>query len=202
LGHAVSHCQCSKICPNLPKIAQKLPKFAQKQNFEIPPKIEILVFLKNKNCMCRRGTKACFHHSDFQCKKFSYAIFIVKKNGLCMWISAYPLAKNDFFLNVPHLLWVWDFEDMYLTHLETRIWRGTFHIYFKKCFFLPSKLCCPLRVQGKKTFSLTLNVMILQMVRNDCVRFGGHVDIEVSYKILQLNVSKETPILHNLSCFE
>jgi hypothetical protein len=29
-----------------------------------------------------------------------------------------------------------------------------------------------------------LNVMILQTVRNECVRFGGHVDIEVSYKIL------------------
>jgi hypothetical protein len=28
-GHAVSHCQCSKICPKLPKIAQNyqnLPK--------------------------------------------------------------------------------------------------------------------------------------------------------------------------------
>jgi hypothetical protein len=29
---------------------------------------------------------------------------------------------------------------MYLTHLETRVWRGTFHIYFKKWFFWPSKL--------------------------------------------------------------
>jgi hypothetical protein len=47
-----------------------------------------------------------------------------------------------------------------------------------------------------------LNVMILQMVRNECVRFGGHVDIEVSYKILWLNVLKETSILHILSCFE
>jgi hypothetical protein len=44
--------------------------------------------------------------------------------------------------------------------------------------------------------------MILQMVRNDRVRFGGHVDIEVKYKILQLDVLKETQILHNLSCFE
>jgi hypothetical protein len=26
--------------------------------------------------------------------------------------------------------------------------------------------------------------MISQMVRNKCARFGGHVDIEVSYKIL------------------
>jgi hypothetical protein len=48
----------------------------------------------------------------------------------------------------------------------------------------------------------TLNIMILQMVRNERLRFGGHVDIEVRYKILQLNVLKKTQILHNLSCFE
>jgi hypothetical protein len=41
---------------------------------------------------------------------------------------------------------------MYLTHLETRIWRGTFHIYFKRWFFWPSKLCCSLWVQGKNCF--------------------------------------------------
>jgi hypothetical protein len=49
--------------------------------------------------------------------------------------------------------------------------------------------------------------MILQMVRNECVRFGGHVDIEVSYKILRLDMLKETLILHNYlalnrGCFE
>jgi ABC-type phosphate transport system ATPase subunit len=55
---------------------------------------------------------------------------------------------------------------------------------------------------GKKTFLSTLNIMILQMVRNERLRFGGHVDIEVRYKILQLNVLKKTQILHNLSCFE
>jgi ABC-type phosphate transport system ATPase subunit len=41
---------------------------------------------------------------------------------------------------------------------------------------------------GKKTFLSTMNVMILQMVRNEYVRFGGHVDIKVSYKILHLDV--------------
>jgi hypothetical protein len=91
---------------------------------------------------------------------------------------------------------------MYLIHLETKIWRGTFHIYIKKWFFWPSKLCCSLWAQGKKTFLSTLNVMILQTVKNKCVRFGGHVDIEVSYKILQLEVLKENPILHVLSYFE
>jgi hypothetical protein len=33
---------------NSAQICQNLPKFAQKRNFEIPPKIEVLVFLKNK----------------------------------------------------------------------------------------------------------------------------------------------------------
>jgi hypothetical protein len=65
------------------------------------------------------------------------------------------------------------------------VWRGTFHIYFKKWFFWPSKLCCPLWAQGKKTFLSTLNIMILQTVRTECVRFGGHVDIEVRSKILR-----------------
>jgi hypothetical protein len=40
------------------------------------------------------------------------------------------------------------------------------------------------------------------MVRNECERFGGHVHIEVSYKILWLDLLKDTPILHNLSYFE
>jgi hypothetical protein len=91
---------------------------------------------------------------------------------------------------------------MYLTHLETRIWRGSFHIYFKKWFLWPSKLCCPLKAQWKKTFFSTLNIMILQTMRNECVIFGGHVDIEVNYKILLLDVLKKTPSLQNPSCFE
>jgi hypothetical protein len=44
--------------------------------------------------------------------------------------------------------------------------------------------------------------MILQMVRNECVRFGGYVEIEVNYKILQLDVLKKTPSLQNPPCFE
>jgi hypothetical protein len=49
-------CQPLSMQQNLPKSAQNfqnLPKFAQKtislRNFEMPPKIEILVFFKNKN---------------------------------------------------------------------------------------------------------------------------------------------------------
>jgi hypothetical protein len=44
--------------------------------------------------------------------------------------------------------------------------------------------------------------MISQMVRNESVRFGRHIDIEVSYKILQLEVPKLVPILHYPVCFQ
>jgi hypothetical protein len=56
--------------------------------------------------------------------------------------------------------------------------------------------------RGKKTFSSNLNVMISQMVRNESVRFGRHIDIEVSYKILQLEVPKNVPISQNPPCFQ
>jgi hypothetical protein len=52
---------------------QNLPESTQRQNFEIPQKIEILAFSKIKMSMHRRGTRACFHHSDSQSKNFSYA---------------------------------------------------------------------------------------------------------------------------------
>jgi hypothetical protein len=42
----------------------------------------------------------------------------------------------------------------------------------------------------------------LQTVRTKYIRFGEHVNIEVSYKILQLDVLKETPSLQNPPCFE
>jgi hypothetical protein len=44
--------------------------------------------------------------------------------------------------------------------------------------------------------------MISQMVRNERVRFGRHIDIEASYKILQLEVPKLIQILHYLACFQ
>jgi hypothetical protein len=44
--------------------------------------------------------------------------------------------------------------------------------------------------------------MISQTVRNECVRFGWHVDIQVSYKILQLEVLKDNPIFDNSPSFQ
>jgi hypothetical protein len=44
--------------------------------------------------------------------------------------------------------------------------------------------------------------MILQTVWNKCVRFGGHVNIQVSYKILWLEVPKKASVLYNLPYFQ
>ena len=71
----------------------------------------------------------------------------------------------------------------------------------KNDFFGLQNIIVPLEHKGKNFFS-TLNIMILQMVRNEFVRFDGHVDVQVSYKILQLKILKKTPILHNLPCFQ
>jgi hypothetical protein len=40
------------------------------------------------------------------------------------------------------------------------------------------------------------------MIRSECVRFGEHVGIEVSYKILWLEVLKKSPILNTSPCFQ
>jgi hypothetical protein len=53
--------------------------------------------------MCKRGTRACFNHLDFQSKDFSFAIFLVKKWPLYVNFSISPLEIDDF-LKVPQLV--------------------------------------------------------------------------------------------------
>jgi hypothetical protein len=92
--------------------------------------------------------------------------------------------------------------DMYLIHLGIRIRRGSFHIYLKKWFFWTPKDCCPPQTGAKTTISSTLNVVILQMVRNESVRFGRHIDIEFFYKIFWLEIPILVLILHYSACFQ
>jgi hypothetical protein len=73
---------------------------------------------------------------------------------------------------------------------------------FEKVVFLdPKTVLSPFR-KGKKNFFFNFECMISQMVRNEIVRFGRHIDIEVSYKILQLEIPKLVLILHYLACFQ
>jgi hypothetical protein len=55
-------------------------------------------------------------------------------------------------------------------------------------------LCCPPPIYGKKNL-INFKHYDLANGKNECIRSGGHVDIEVSYKILWLEVLKESSIL-------
>ena len=68
--------------------------------------------------------------------------------------------------------------------------------------FLASKTLLYPSGIGKKIVPSTLNVIISQMVRNESLRFGGHLYIQVDYNIFWLGALKEAPNLHNPSCFE
>jgi hypothetical protein len=71
----------------------------------------------------------------------------------------------------------------------------------EKIVFLASKTLLFFIGTRKQTFSSILNFMILQMVRNECVKFDRHVDRQVNYKILWLKVPKNAQNLHNPPCF-
>jgi hypothetical protein len=75
---------------------QNLPKFAQRWNFEIPRIEEALEHI---------STVRIFNPRIF------HMLFLLSKNGLCMWILAYPLVEINDFLKVPHLVWAWYFVD-------------------------------------------------------------------------------------------
>jgi hypothetical protein len=148
LSGTINAANPAQNCPKLPKICPKMKLWNSTKNWDFS------IFYKWKFLCIEEALKHVSTVRIFNPRNFCM-LFLLSKNGLCMWILVYPLAENDFFLNIPHLLWIWDFEDIYLTQKQE--WRGSFHIYFKKWFFKPSKLCCPLRVQGKFYFFSTLN---------------------------------------------
>jgi hypothetical protein len=123
------HCLCSKICP-------KLPKFTK-----ICPKTKLWNSTKNQDFSVFQNQK--FLHEALEHvfivwifnPIIFHMLFLLSKNGLCMWILAYPFVQNDVFFKVPYVSWIWDFVDMYLTHLGTRIWSPSIHNYSKNRFF-------------------------------------------------------------------
>jgi hypothetical protein len=54
-----------QIYPKLPKTVKICPKTISLENFEIPPKIEILMFFKQLKAHSRGGTNAYAHCLDF-----------------------------------------------------------------------------------------------------------------------------------------
>jgi hypothetical protein len=92
----------------------------------------------------------------------------------CRHVSNSPRDKNKILLN-PYLI--------------------------EKVFFWAFKTLLSSFGTREKSFLSTLNVMISQTIKSECVRFGGHVHIEVSYRILQLEILNEVSNFLNLPCF-
>ena len=68
-------------------------------------------------------------------------------------------------------------------------------ILLQKTNFCVSIVGLSLLDSAKKAFSLTLNVMISQLVRHCMLKFGVHVHQQVRFKILQLHASKKLSYL-------
>jgi hypothetical protein len=150
--------------------------------------------------MYKGGTKTWAHHLDFQSKNFPYAFFNVKKRRLYVNFSIPLCAKWCFFQGSIRLV-----DVRFCWHVPNSPWNKNLKFLnpylLYKMVFLAKTLLYPLST-WKNLFFPALNLMILQKVWNKCVRFGGHINIQVSYKILCLEVLKKTSILHNLSSFQ
>jgi hypothetical protein len=145
--------------------------------------------------MCRGGTRACAHSLDFQYKNFSYSFFVVKIQPLYENFSIPPCGNWCFSQGSTPPVDI-KFCEYVSNSLRNKNWKRLIPNLLEKVIYLASKtLQSPLGT-WKKTFFSTLKVMISQMVRNGCLIFGVHVDIQVSYKILWLEIPKNVLILH------
>jgi hypothetical protein len=147
-GHAVSHCQWSKIYPKLPKSAhrqlvQKTLKFHQKLRFWFSS--------KKKTSTCRGGTKAWAHHLDFQSKNFPNAFFNVKKRPMYVNFSIPLCAKWHFIQGSIHLMvmrFCWHVPN---SHRNKNLKSLSPYLLYKMVFW-PPKLYCTPWAHGKKLF--------------------------------------------------
>jgi hypothetical protein len=135
-----------QILPKTDKICKNLP------NFEIPPEIEILVFFTKKTCTYRGGTRACFHHLDFQSKDFIYVFFIVKKHPLYVNFSI-PAWGKWFFpqCSAPLVgMRFWGYVPNSLRNKNMK--RLIPYLLFKMVFFCLQNSAVPVWRRGKKLF--------------------------------------------------
>jgi hypothetical protein len=82
-----------QILPEFAQNCQNLLKSAQRQNFEIPPKIEIIVFLQKKNSACRGGARACFHYLNFSIQEIFIFYLYCQKTAFVCEFQHTPLWK-------------------------------------------------------------------------------------------------------------
>ena len=129
------------------------------RNIEIPPKIEILVFLKNKISMYKRCTKACSYCLDFHYKNFSLTFLLGLKMTFVCEFQHVPLWKLTFFSQGSIHLVSMRFCG-YVSNLSwNKNWKSLNSNLFQKMDFRFLIHCCTPLVQRKK---LLLQLWILQ----------------------------------------
>jgi hypothetical protein len=136
----------------------------------------------------------------FSIQEFFICIFCCQKPAFVCEFQHTPLWKLMIFSRF-HTSWGMKICKHVPNSLKNKNLKRLISNLLEKWILWPPKHCSSLGHRGKKNSS-TLNVMILQMVRNECLRFGVHVDIQVSYKILWLEIPIKVLILHQPHGFQ
>ena len=118
-------------------------------------------------------------------------LLLLSKTSLCMWISTHFFQGSICLID---MRCCWHVPNSYR---NKNLKSFNPYLLLKLVFLAPRTL-----LYLQKTFFSTLNLIIFQMVWNECVRFGGHINIKFSNKILQLKIQKKATISHNLPCFQ
>jgi hypothetical protein len=138
----------------------------------------------------------------FSIQEFFICLFKCQKTAFVCEFQHTPLCKMTFFQGS-----IWLVDMRFCRHVPNSPRNKNLkslnpYLLYKMVFLAPKALMYPLSIWINKKNCSTLNLMSLQTVWNECVRFGGHINMQVSYKILWLEVQKKASILHNLPCFQ
>jgi hypothetical protein len=133
------------LTTNVAKSAQNCPKTISLRKFEIPPKIEILIFFqKNKFSMKNRHQTMCSQFG-FSIQQFFISLFYCQKTAIVYEFQHIPFWK--FFFSMFHRS---------CRHVpnstRNKNMKSVNPYLFQKWYFWPPKLYYLFLVQGKKTF--------------------------------------------------
>jgi hypothetical protein len=160
----------AQICPKLPKVANpksKLWNTTKNQDFSVSQKLK---FLRVEEALEHVYTVRKFNlrifHMLFLLSKMAFVCELQHIPCGNLWFSqgSTPQVGMRFCGNVPN------------SPRNKNLKRLISYLLDKVVVLNPKRLLSPLG-GAKKTFFSTLNVMISQMVRNENIRFGKHIDI-------------------------
>ena len=146
------------------------------------PKIEILHFVKFVFfCTCKYNLKGMISLHGFSIQCFSICLFYYHRSAFVFEFQHISKWKIKHLFRSYRLYEGKKCMDIFLTHLETRIWRVSQQICFWNWLFWITKHLKLILQQGKTTFFLTKNITFLKRVRSLNLRFGVHLHVQVRY---------------------